>query len=93
MADQLLGILLNGLLGREVSSGSPRHRWRELVRGDVLCVRNGLANRYGIYRWKPSTYTAKALKAPNRFIDALSRIFCRKRKVAPSACFLRYMVV
>ena len=49
MADQLLSILLNGLLGREVSSGSPRHRRRELVRGDVLCVRNGLANRYGIW--------------------------------------------
>lgn len=49
MADQLLSTLLNGLLGRAVSSGSPRHRRRELVRGDVLCVRNGLANRYGIW--------------------------------------------
>jgi len=49
MADQLLNILLKGLLGQAFSSGSPRHRRRELVRGDVLCVRNGLSNRYGIW--------------------------------------------
>ena len=49
MADQLLNILLKGLLGQAFSSGSPRHRRRELVRGDVLCVRTGLSNRYGIW--------------------------------------------
>ena len=49
MADQLLNILRKGLLGKSFSSGSPRHRRRELVRGDVLCVRNGLSNRYGIW--------------------------------------------
>ena len=49
MADQLLNILRKALLGKSFSSGSPRHRRRELVRGDVLCVRNGLSNRYGIW--------------------------------------------
>ena len=49
MADQLLNILLKNLLGQGFCSGSPRHRRRELIRGDVLCVRNGLFNRYGIW--------------------------------------------
>ena len=49
MADQLLNSLLKGILGQAFSSGSPRHRRRELVRGDVLCVRNGFSNRYGIW--------------------------------------------
>ena len=49
MADQLLNILLKGLWGQVFSSGSPPHQRRELIRGDVLCVRNGLFNRYGIW--------------------------------------------
>ena len=49
MADQLLNILLKGLFGQAFNSGSPHHRRRELIRGDVLCVRNGYSNRYGIW--------------------------------------------
>ena len=49
MADQLLNTLLKGLLGHSFRTGSSHHRRRELVRGDVLCVRNGLFNRYGIW--------------------------------------------
>ena len=49
MADQLLNILLKGFLGQAFSSGSPRHQRRELIRGDVLCVKNGFSNRYGIW--------------------------------------------
>ena len=52
MADQLLNILLKGLLGQAFHSGSPRHRRRELIRGDVLCVKNGFSNRYGIWTGK-----------------------------------------
>ena len=52
MADQLLNILLKGLLGQAFRSGSSHHRRRELVRGDVVCVRNGLFNRYGIWTGK-----------------------------------------
>ena len=49
MADQLLNILLKGLLGQAFHSGSPHHRRRELIRGDVLCAKNGLSDRYGIW--------------------------------------------
>ena len=49
MADQLLNILLKGLLGQAFRSGSPHHRRQELIRGDVLCVKNGFSNRYGIW--------------------------------------------
>jgi len=52
MADQLLNILLKGLLGQAFRSGSPHHRRRELIRGDVLCVKNGFSNRYGIWTGK-----------------------------------------
>ena len=48
MADQLLNILLKGLLGQAFRSSSPHSR-RELIRGDVLCVKNGTSNRYGIW--------------------------------------------
>ena len=49
MADQLLNILLKGLSGQAFHSGSPHHRRRKLIRGDVLCVKNGTSNRYGIW--------------------------------------------
>lgn len=49
MTDLLLKVLLKGLLGQAFSSGSPRHRRREIVRGDVLCVRIGLSDGYSIW--------------------------------------------
>ena len=52
MAVQLLNILLKGLMEQQFCTGSHHHQRRELVRGDVICVRNGLFYRYGIWTGK-----------------------------------------
>ena len=52
MADQILDVLLSSLLGSQRESIiSSQHR-HELVRGDVICVRDGFSNRYGVWTGK-----------------------------------------
>ena len=52
MADQILDVLLSRFLGaRAESITSSRHK-RELMRGDVICVRDGFSNRYGVWTGK-----------------------------------------
>lgn len=52
MANQILDILLNGLLGKHKDIGSTSHQKRELVRGDVICIRDGFSSRYGVWTGK-----------------------------------------
>lgn len=66
MADQLLNTLLKGLLGPAFRTGSSHHRRRELVRGDVVCVRNGLFNRYGIWTGEAVITYDKIFKGPQK---------------------------
>ncbi len=52
MANQLLEILLSDILGKEADTGSSSQHKRELMRGDVICVREWFSSRYGIWTGK-----------------------------------------
>lgn len=52
MANQILDVLLGSLLGTQAESIASSQHKRELVRGDVICVRDGFSNRYGVWTGK-----------------------------------------